>query len=75
MPVQVNTAALDIVVKEAKTLLALKKLYELDTKEKLLTFETSIIMLENSLKSCANCGQQIDDGQRNCCVFCNENGW
>ena len=51
MQVQVNTAALKFVVKEAKTLLALKKLYELDTEEKLLEFETSIIELENSLEN------------------------
>ena len=50
MPVQVNTAALEIVVKKAKTLLALEKLYELDTEENTSEFETSVIMLENSLK-------------------------
>ena len=66
MPAQVNTAALEIVVEEAKTLLALKKFSALhlcqrcrrivcdrppeDTEEKLSEFETSIIMLENSLK-------------------------
>ena len=54
MQVQVNTAALKFVVKEAKTLLALKKLYELDTEEKLLEFETSIIELENSLENLKN---------------------
>ncbi len=50
MPVQVNTAALEIVVKKAKTLLALEKLYELETEEKLSELETSIWMLEKSLK-------------------------
>lgn len=26
-------------------------------------------------ENCANCGDPIGDGERNCCVTCNENGF